>query len=112
MWLESYLAQCVFFLGQVVTSEILMSGEIGCPIEMYRIKINQCDEMYDRDCEGTKYMPFHRSGYDSRTGQSPNNPREQVSFHISICKFDRLKDTNKWVLIFLMGFLIIDQRND
>lgn len=65
--------------GQVVTSEILMSGEIGCPIEMFKIKINQCDQMFDRNCEGTKYMPFHRSGYDARTGQSPNNPREQTN---------------------------------
>ncbi|GAB6033366.1 hypothetical protein CHUAL_013131 [Chamberlinius hualienensis] len=67
------------FFGQVVTSEILMSGEIGCPIEMLRIKINQCDEMYDKECQGTKYMPFHRSHYDSHTGQSPNNPREQTN---------------------------------
>ena len=26
---------------------------------------------------GDKFMPFHRARYDSKTGQSPNMPREQ-----------------------------------
>lgn len=66
------------FFGQVVSSEILMASESGCPIEMHRIDIDKCDEMYDRECQGGKYMPFHRAGYDPKTGQSPNRPREQV----------------------------------
>lgn len=64
--------------GQVISSEVLMASEPGCPIEFHRIKINRCDEMYDKKCRGEKYMPFHRAIYDSKTGQSPNNPREQV----------------------------------
>lgn len=67
-------------IGQVVSSEILMASEPGCPIEMHRIKIAKCDEMFDRDCHGGRTMPFHRAIYDARTGQSPNNPREQVIF--------------------------------
>lgn len=55
-----------------------MASEPGCPIEMHRIKIAKCDEMFDRDCRGGRTMPFHRAMYDTRTGQSPNNPREQV----------------------------------
>ena len=56
-----------------------MASEMGCPIEMHKIKVERCDEMYDKDCKGGKYMPFYRAGYDSKTGQSPNMPREQVS---------------------------------
>jgi dual oxidase len=62
----------------VVSSEILMASEAGCPIEMHRIPIEKCDEMYDKDCRGDKWMPFHRAWYDIKTGQSPNSPREQV----------------------------------
>ncbi|XP_022235114.1 dual oxidase-like, partial [Limulus polyphemus] len=65
------------FFGQVVSSEILMASEPGCPIEFHKIEIAKCDEMYDKECKGGKYMPFHRALYDSKTGQSPNNPREQ-----------------------------------
>lgn len=67
------------FFGQVVTSEIVMASESGCPIEMHHIEIEKCDEMYDKECLGNKYIPFHRAGYDIKTGQSPNSPREQVS---------------------------------
>jgi hypothetical protein len=65
--------------GQVVSSEVLMASESGCPIEVHRIEIEKCDEVYDQECQGNKYIPFHRAGYDRRTGQSPNSPREQVS---------------------------------
>lgn len=66
------------FFGQVVTSEVVMASESGCPIEMHHIEIEKCDEMYDEECRGDKYIPFHRAGYDRKTGQSPNSPREQV----------------------------------
>ena len=66
------------FTGQLVTSEILMASESGCPIEMHKIDIEKCDEMYDAQCTGHKFMPFHRAWYDHKTGQSPNSPREQV----------------------------------
>lgn len=67
------------FFGQVISSEILMASESGCPIEMHRIKIEQCDPMYDRDCRGGRTMPFYRAAYDPQTGQSPNLPREQLN---------------------------------
>ncbi|CAG9862185.1 unnamed protein product [Phyllotreta striolata] len=67
------------FFGQLVTSEMVMASESGCPIEMHRIEVEKCDEMYDERCEGGKYIPFHRASYDGRTGQSPNSPREQVN---------------------------------
>ena len=55
-----------------------MASELGCPIEMHRIPIKKCDEMYDPECKGDTFMPFHRAIYDKGTGQSPNSPREQV----------------------------------
>ncbi|XP_026480513.1 LOW QUALITY PROTEIN: dual oxidase-like [Ctenocephalides felis] len=67
------------FFGQVVTSEIVMASESGCPIEMHRIEIDRCDEMYDPECRGDRYIPFHRAAYDRRTGMSPNMPREQIN---------------------------------
>ncbi|GFG29965.1 hypothetical protein Cfor_11750 [Coptotermes formosanus] len=67
------------FFGQVVSSEVLMASESGCPIEVHRIEIEKCDEVYDQECQGNKYIPFHRAGYDRRTGQSPNSPREQTN---------------------------------
>lgn len=73
----NYFFNCIL-IGQVVSSEILMASESGCPIEMHRIDIEKCDEMYDKECKGNRYMPFHRAGYDHKTGQSPNRPREQV----------------------------------
>ena len=78
---EIYLQSSIIFVfvGQLVTSEVLMASESGCPIEMHKIVIDQCDEMYDKNCTGKKFMPFYRAWYDHKTGQSPNSPREQVS---------------------------------
>ncbi|XP_077298120.1 dual oxidase [Arctopsyche grandis] len=67
------------FFGQLVTGEIVMASESGCPIEMHKIEVEKCDEMYDRDCAGDKHIPFHRAAYDRNTGQSPNTPREQIN---------------------------------
>jgi len=62
-----------------VSSEVVMASESGCPIEMHKIDVDKCDEMYDKECTGVKFIPFRRAGYDPTTGQSPNSPREQVS---------------------------------
>lgn len=57
-----------------------MGSEKGCPIEVHQIEIDKCDAVYDPECKGGKSIPFHRAGYDHKTGQSPNNPRQQVIF--------------------------------
>lgn len=67
------------FFGQVVTNEIVMASESGCPIELYKIEIEKCDEIFDNECKGNRYIPFHRAGYDRETGQSTNSPREQIN---------------------------------
>lgn len=64
--------------GQLVTSEIIMASESGCPIEYHRIDVDKCDPVFDKECQGNKYIPFRRADYDRRTGHSPNSPREQV----------------------------------
>lgn len=81
------------FFGQVVTNEIVMASESGCPIEMHRIEVERCDEMYDKDCRGDRYIPFHRALYDRNTGQSPNVPREQVS--VNLLKYFRNNPFNQ-----------------
>ncbi len=68
-----------------------MGSEKGCPIEVHNIEIEKGDEMYDKDSEGGKSIPFHRAGYDRRTGQSPNNPRQQVSSQFLIPSFRELR---------------------
>ena len=45
---------------QVVTAEILMASETGCPLEVHKISIDRCDEMFDEDCHGDTWMPFYR----------------------------------------------------
>ena len=50
-----------FFSLQVVSAEILMASEPGCPIEMHKIPITSGDEMYDQEETGDRFMPFHRA---------------------------------------------------
>lgn len=83
------------FFGQVVSSEVVMASESGCPIEMHRIEVDRCDEMYDKECKGGRFIPFHRASYDRSTGISPNSPREQVSSATS----------SLLVFIFLAGWI-------
>ncbi|KAK9881555.1 hypothetical protein WA026_016432 [Henosepilachna vigintioctopunctata] len=67
------------YFGQLVTSEVIMSSESGCPIEMHSIEIEKCDDMYDKECRGNRYIPFYRARYDKKTGKNPNAPREQMN---------------------------------
>ncbi|CAD6230974.1 GSCOCT00006904001.3-RA-CDS [Cotesia congregata] len=67
------------FFGQLVTAEIIMASESGCPIEFHRIEVEKCDFIFDKDCQGNKYIPFLRADYDRKTGHSPNSPREQIN---------------------------------
>ena len=66
------------FFGQLVSGEILLASENGCPLEIFKIPVKKCDETYDKDCTGGKHLSFYRANYDQKTGQSPNMPREQV----------------------------------
>ena len=73
----SIFVHCVI-AGQLVSSEVLMASELGCPIEMHRIPIEKCDEMYDPECKGDTFMPFHRALYDKDTNQSLNMYAQRI----------------------------------
>lgn len=79
----------------MVTAEIIMASESGCPIEFHRIEVEKCDYIFDKDCQGNKFIPFLRADYDRKTGHSPNSPREQVTNFLSsfIWRASKVADT-------------------
>ena len=54
------------------------STQNSCPLEMLKIPVPKCDEVFDKDCEGKTEIPFSRAKYDKNTGHGLNSPREQV----------------------------------
>ena len=77
MW--KILIICFSFQGQQVVEEILDSQRPGCPIEYFNIPVPN-DHPFLQGKESLE-MPFPRTRYDSSTGYSPNNPRQQVCVH-------------------------------
>ncbi|KAL5010355.1 hypothetical protein ScPMuIL_012660 [Solemya velum] len=67
------------FFGEFVIYEITDTDTSTCPVEILKIPIPQCDDSFDRECEGNKNMPYSRIQYSTSTGQSPNAPRQQVN---------------------------------
>ena len=55
---------------KVVTAEILMASETGCPLEVHKISIDRCDEMFDEDCHGDTWMPFYRDDDELDLGRN------------------------------------------
>lgn len=72
------------YFGQQVVEEIMDSQRPGCPREYENIPVPKNNTLY-RDSEAfnsatdTVFMPFPRSRFDQRTGQSPSNPRQQLN---------------------------------
>ncbi|KAL1420959.1 hypothetical protein MTO96_004326 [Rhipicephalus appendiculatus] len=64
------------FFGQQVVEEILDAQRSGCPPEYFNIPIPESHEYRNI---GAAAMPFLRTRYDVRTGNSPNNPRRQIN---------------------------------
>lgn len=50
----------------------------GCPPEFLNIPIPPGDPVFDPDQRGDVVLPFQRSRWDPKTGQSPSNPRDLV----------------------------------
>ncbi|ESO86842.1 hypothetical protein LOTGIDRAFT_235234 [Lottia gigantea] len=67
------------FFGQFVMREVLDTDDTTCPVEVIQTHVPRCDPDFDPDCHGNQVMPYERSAYDKRTGQSPNNPRKQIN---------------------------------
>eukprot|EP00731_Ephydatia_muelleri_P031983 Em0023g490a len=67
------------YFGQQIMEEMLDVQIPGCIPEYENMLIPKCHPLYDPDCRAQRTMPFQRSRYDTRTGSSPNTPREQLN---------------------------------
>ncbi|XP_056671998.1 dual oxidase 2 [Monodelphis domestica] len=68
------------FFGYHVLSEVVSVERPGCPAEFMNIRIPKDDEVFGPNQTGEDVvLPFQRSQWDSQTGQSPNNPRDQIN---------------------------------
>ncbi|NWX91519.1 DUOX2 oxidase, partial [Nothoprocta pentlandii] len=67
------------FFGFHVLSEILEAEKPGCPAEFLNIRIPTGDPVFDPASTGNVILPFQRIQWALETGQSPNNPREQIN---------------------------------
>ena len=59
--------------------ELTSSDDITCPVELIEILVPKGDPDFDVHAQGDQIIPYERIAYDKSTGQSPNNPRRQVS---------------------------------
>lgn len=73
---SNYTFHSCMFVGQQIVEEILDAQRPGCPIEYFNIPVPK-DHQFSEGKEDLE-MPFQRTRYDSRTGYTPNNPRQQV----------------------------------
>lgn len=64
--------------GFHVLLDILETEKPGCPAEFLNIYIPSGDPVFDPAGTGHVVLPFQRMRWAAETGQSPNNPREQV----------------------------------
>ncbi|XP_036040797.1 dual oxidase 1 [Onychomys torridus] len=64
------------FFGYHVLSDLVSVETPGCPAEFLNIYIPPGDPVFDPDKRGNVVLPFQRSRWDHKTGQSPSNPRD------------------------------------
>ncbi|KAM9645139.1 dual oxidase 2 isoform 1-T1 [Trichechus inunguis] len=64
------------FFGYHVLSDLVSVERPGCPAEFLNIRIPRGDPVFDPDQRGDVVLPFQRSRWDPKTGQSPSNPRD------------------------------------
>ncbi|XP_005364426.1 dual oxidase 2 isoform X2 [Microtus ochrogaster] len=64
------------FFGYHVLSDLVSVETPGCPAEFLNIYIPRGDPVFDPDKRGDVVLPFQRSRWDRKTGQSPSNPRD------------------------------------
>ena len=69
------------FQGQFVAYEIAHVADSACPMELLKIPVPDDDPDFRTNDSTVNYIPFVRSGYNLKTGQSPNNPRRPVSWY-------------------------------
>lgn len=59
-------------------SDLVSVDKPGCPAEFLNIHIPPGDPVFDPHGRGDVVLPFQRSRWDPRTGQSPGQPRDLV----------------------------------
>ncbi|XP_036124234.1 dual oxidase 2 [Molossus molossus] len=64
------------FFGYHVLSDLVSVERPGCPAEFLNIRIPPGDPVFDPHRRGDVVLPFQRSRWDPKTGQSPSNPRD------------------------------------
>ncbi|XP_076983864.1 dual oxidase 2 isoform X2 [Tamandua tetradactyla] len=64
------------FFGYHVLSDLVSVERPGCPAEFLNIHIPPGDPVFDPEKRGDVVLPFQRSRWDPKTGQSPSNPRD------------------------------------
>ncbi|XP_037358296.1 dual oxidase 2 [Talpa occidentalis] len=64
------------FFGYHLLSDLVSVEMPGCPAEFLNIPIPAGDPVFDPDGRGDVVLPFQRSRWDPKTGQSPSNPRD------------------------------------
>ncbi|XP_004687898.1 PREDICTED: dual oxidase 1 [Condylura cristata] len=64
------------FFGYHVLSDLVSVERPSCPAEFLNIRIPPGDPVFDPDGRGDVVLPFQRSRWDPKTGQSPSNPRD------------------------------------
>lgn len=64
--------------GYHVLSDLVSIERPGCPVEFLNIRVPPGDPVFDPKRRGDVVLPFQRSHWDPKTGQSPSNPRDLV----------------------------------
>ncbi|XP_051898554.1 dual oxidase 2-like [Pristis pectinata] len=67
------------YFGFHVFDEILEVVGTGCPAEFLNIQVPSGDTVFDPNSTGRVELPFQRSRWTTKSGQSPNNPRVQIN---------------------------------
>ena len=77
--------------------EVLDAQRSGCPPEYFNIPIPKGHSLFDPEGHGDRELPFLRTRYDMRTGNSPNAPREQVGEINLLPTYILALATGEWV---------------
>ncbi len=75
---DRYLTDLVWIWGQFIDHDLDLTagGTLG---EQANIAVPTGDPYFDPAGTGTQIIPFSRSGFDTGTGDSPDNPRQQIN---------------------------------
>lgn len=64
--------------------EIVESRRPGCPSEFMNVPVPKDDPVFGRNSKEEVLLQFQRVQWDHSSGQSPNNPRKQVTLPVEM----------------------------